>query len=589
MNYFVNALAIRRWADQLTARSTLPQVVRRLVHATVRDISAVDFPAHESVQRSGFDGVVVCGRGNAWVPAGRSVWELGVTKDVKGKADVDFDKRTDEAAEAVQQEATYVAVTPRHWENKAQWAKDQAGKGKWKEIRAYDADALEQWLETAPAVAVWYGRVIGTRPQEVDDIESRWTTVSTATTRLLTPSVFLSSRTEAIERIRKWLAGPPDLLTIATRSPVEAIDFLAALVASFDDVERTVVVARTIIVESLAAWKMLRDHTTPTVLIVDPSLTLSSEETNRAIANGHHVFAVAEPSTRSQRAGVELGRGTQHELAMALESCGYPPAEAEQHARASAGSLAILKRRLAKFPLSSRPEWAARVRPNALRACLLVGGWHDANAADRAALEALAGMPYAEIEGTFQELAICRDPLLLHAAGRWRIISKDEAWALFGDQVPASAFSEFEKIALDVLADDDPKYNLPEKDRHLASIKGHVSKFSSTIKEHVAETLAILGTVGSSLEAAASTDIPGTVERIVARVLAPGATWHRWASLGSRLTMLAEASPSAFLKAVKDDLGKPDPELPRLFRDEGDPFFSGCNQTLKDTDLEKIK
>ena len=45
MNYFVNALAIRRWADQIAARSTLPHVLRRLVHATLKDVTLVDFPA----------------------------------------------------------------------------------------------------------------------------------------------------------------------------------------------------------------------------------------------------------------------------------------------------------------------------------------------------------------------------------------------------------------------------------------------------------------------------------------------------------------------------------------------------------------
>jgi hypothetical protein len=82
MNHFVNALAIRRWAEQISARSTLPHLCRKLVHATVNDASEVDFPVHESVQRAGFDGQVVCNVGNAWVPPGRSGWELSTEKDV---------------------------------------------------------------------------------------------------------------------------------------------------------------------------------------------------------------------------------------------------------------------------------------------------------------------------------------------------------------------------------------------------------------------------------------------------------------------------------------------------------------------------
>lgn len=118
MSYFVNALSIRQWADRIEARSILPQVLRRLVIATVDNISGIDFPAHESVQRSGFDGIVVCAQGNAWVPAGRSVWELGVNKEVKSKADQEFEKRTEKTPQEEQKSSCFVFVTPRHWEYK---------------------------------------------------------------------------------------------------------------------------------------------------------------------------------------------------------------------------------------------------------------------------------------------------------------------------------------------------------------------------------------------------------------------------------------------------------------------------------------
>jgi hypothetical protein len=170
MNYFVNTQSIRRWAqERLDARSRLPQVIRRLVHATVSTITKIDFPANESTQRSGFDGLVVCTEGNAWVPSGRSSWELSVEKGIKDKADRDLQKRTKVVPKRDQLETTFVFLTPRHWENKAKWAEDANGLGNWKEVRAYDADDMEQWLEQAPATAVWFAHLLGSRPGGVDD------------------------------------------------------------------------------------------------------------------------------------------------------------------------------------------------------------------------------------------------------------------------------------------------------------------------------------------------------------------------------------------------------------------------------------
>lgn len=577
MNHFVNTLAIRRWADQITARSTLPHLVRRLVMTTVKSVSKLDFPAHESVQRSGFDGVVVCDEGNAWVPSGRSVWELSVSRRAKRKADEDFKTRTAETAQEVQEESLIVFVTARHFEHKAQWVCEQEKNGHWKGVRLYDADDLEQWLESAPPVAAWFAGQIGSRPDGVDDVAARWEAISRSATRPLLPSVFLAGREQSIQHVREWLGGQPDRLPLECRSPAEVIDFFCAAITAMDDAERTAFEARSIIVENQGSWKVLRDGAAPAVLVVGPSVTLPSEEIARAVSNGHHVLTPVEPDLSFRQSRLELERASQFHLAQALEECGYSPGEAEQYARAAGGSLAILKKRLARFPSSATPEWASSTPNHVITPCLLLGGWDGRNAPDRMAFEKLAGDSYARCESDLQRLATCRDPLLWHAAGKWRLISKDAAWGTFGAIVSPSSFRELESLAVEILADDDPRFSLPENERAYAAIKGHIPKYSATIKKHAPETLALLGALGPALQFASSTDIVAIVDRMVAEVLSPTATWHRWASLGPGLALLAEASPGSFLRAVRNDLDESDPEMAKLFHEEEGPFLGRCN------------
>lgn len=580
MVFFVNSRSIRDWSDSLEARSVLPHVVRRLVAATAGGIIEIDFPAYESVQRPGFDGIVECADGNAWVPTGRSVWELSTEKGVASKANDDFKKRSGETSQEDQERSFYICVTSRRFDKKRDWAKQKAcdKTSFWKGIRAYDADDLEQWAESAPAgVSAWFGRQIHTRPHGVDDVAQYWAAISRATTRVLCPAVFLAGREKSVERIQQWLDGEPDRLAIESRSPVEVVDFFCAVVAAMEDDARVATESRAIVVRDSDAWAVLRDAIVPAVLVVAPTVPLSTEEIGRAVANRHHVLVATEPTILTGRRDSELERVREFDLAKALEESGYTPVKAEQFARAAGGSLAILKQRLASPGSRCLPAWVSDVAPEIIAPCLLLGGW-ESTESDQLAFGRIAGCDYAECESQLQRMANAAEPLLLHAAGNWRLISKDHAWSLFEDRVAPPALKAFESLAVEILADDDPRYDLPEGERFYANIRGHVPEYSATIKKHVAESLAFLGAFGSKLEAASSINIEATIDRIVASVLSPTCTWHRWASLGSSLPLLAEASPTSFLRAVREDLDRSHPELVKLLNEEEEsPFLGRCN------------
>jgi hypothetical protein len=579
MDFFVTARSIRDWATKLDARATLPHIVRRLVTATATGIDEVDFPAHESIQRPGFDGVVECSSGNAWVPTGRSVWELSTDQDVPGKANNDFKKRTANTPRDEQEQCIYVCLTPRQFTNKNEWSqkKEKEGGVFWRGVRAYDADDLEQWTESAPAgITAWLGRQIGSRPQGVDDVAQRWSAIAKASASELLPAVFLAGRERSVQRIQEWLSAPPGRLGLDCRSPVEVVDFFCAVVAAMMEEDRVATEARAVIIYDRSAWEVLRDRSYSAVLIVDPSLALSNEEIARAVSNRHHVLLATEPTIMAGQGSCELERASEFELTKALEASGYTPVKAEQFARAAGGSLAILKNCLAQSTSRTFPRWALDVAPDVVAACLLLGGWGN-NEADQIAFGLIAGLDYPECEAELQLMANSLEPLLIHAAGNWRLISKDHAWSLFQDRVAPPALKRFESLAAEVLADDDPRYLLADGERFYANIQGHVPKYSETIKKHIAETLAFLGAFGSKLEAAASINIEAAVGRIVAAVLPATCTWHRWASLGSRLPLLAEASPMSFLRAVREDLDRASSELVTLLHEEEEGVFGRCN------------
>lgn len=578
MNFFINSRLIRAWAATKVAQSTLPHVIRRLVWATLApgDIQRIDFPAYESVQRPGFDGEVQCNEGNPWVPAGHSVWELSVEAKVGRKADGDYATRTNETPVEVKRATTFVCLTGRHWKKKKAWEEEKRKLGEWRDVRAFDADDIEQWVERGSfGFIAWLGRQIGSRPTGVDDIGQRWEAISRFAVHPLVPKVYLAGRDQSLKQIREWLNARPTHLQIACRSLGEVIDFFCAAIASMDENDRVRVESQAVIINSIEAWTQLRDTTSVAILVIEPSIPLSIQEIMQAVANGHYVLTAIEPATLTGEVGPELERANQWDLKNALEESGFTPVEAEQHARSAGGSLAILKYRLARSWLV-KPDWSANISPEVLAACLLLGGWGN-NSSDKDAFSRISGRPFAQCEAELQLISGTREPLLLHAADNWRLISKDHAWTLFQDRITPTLLTTFEKLAIEILSDDDPRYQLPRNQRFYANISGYVPRYSATIKANVAETLAFLGEFGSRLQAATSIDVTSSVDRIVSLVLTPTCSWQRWASIGSKLPLLAEASPRSFLNAAQSDLNKEDSELVKLLHEEENSFFGKCN------------
>jgi hypothetical protein len=105
--------------------------------------------------------VVVARTGNAFVPEGVSYWELSTRKDVKQKAAADYEERLKHLNGVDTKNSTYVCVTARRWSDKEEWAAGRQADGVWRSVRAYDADDIETWLESAPAVHIWISIQLG--------------------------------------------------------------------------------------------------------------------------------------------------------------------------------------------------------------------------------------------------------------------------------------------------------------------------------------------------------------------------------------------------------------------------------------------
>ena len=90
---FITSTHLKQWADTRECQSLLPELMRRLICASVKQLDKLSFPCGDAVHMPGWDGIVSSPEPIDMVPEGESLWECGVNKDIQTKANDDIIKR----------------------------------------------------------------------------------------------------------------------------------------------------------------------------------------------------------------------------------------------------------------------------------------------------------------------------------------------------------------------------------------------------------------------------------------------------------------------------------------------------------------
>lgn len=314
-----DATDLTLWANRRDAQATLPQLIRRLVHATAKHVLRAGFRSGEGVQLGGWDGLVVAEEGGAFVPDGMSVWEMGVTRDVKGKADEDYEKRSKNPEGVIPADSAFVFVTPRRWAAKDEWVASRQAEGAWREVRAYDADDLEEWLELAPAVHVWLSTRLGKKPEGADDLETYWEDWSATTEPRTPPEFVLAGRDEVEKKVHEWLRGTTPTLALRAESRDEALAIFAAAIGRLPSEEAAEHLSRAVLVRDSGAMNSLVMSEEPLILI--PVLD-SPEAVTKATRSGHRVVLTLGPSDAEAADAVKVPRVSRGDATKVLMSLG---------------------------------------------------------------------------------------------------------------------------------------------------------------------------------------------------------------------------------------------------------------------------
>ena len=561
---------IVNWADQPDADHVLPELVRRLILATAPLPEFLDMPSGSSVRMPGWDGLLSVSEGNPWLPADASAWEFSCEKGPKGKADRDYEKRKENPQGEIPSQTAFVFATARRFRGKKSWLNKRRQEGHWANVRALDADDIVAWLEQAPAVAGWFARLIGKLPETgVVPLDEWWENWSSATQPKIIPELVAAGRGREADALGEWVKRDPGHWYVQGDTRDESIAFLAGVAHSAADQWGAALLARALVVKTEDAWRSLERHAFPLALVRD---FIGGVSPQTAVSRGHHVLTPLDASQDPRGDGQTLARLGREDTSTALAKMGIPKSKVDDLTSKTARRLPVLRRFLIEEAGFPEPDWVA-LAPSSLTALVLIGQWEEDNEGDREIIENLIRKSFEEIEEDLAAVSGIPDPPVVKVERRWRFTSHEEAWNILAPRLTQTQAARFKELAATVLGQVSPAFELHPGERYMASVLGKSLPHSSTLREGMARTLALMGVYPERARNAES--VQHLPLQVIREVLSEGKGWQIWATLDSDLATLAEAAPDAVLDAVERDLSANPSPFRELFGQGGAPLFAG--------------
>ncbi len=239
-----------------------------------------------------------------------------------------------------------------------------------------------------------------------------------------------------------------------------------------------------------------------------------------------------------------------------------------------------------KFKVAQeRTDWMKHPDATHLALAVLIGAWQDKSQYDREVIEQLLGISYDEWLKKEQEILHYPDSPLSLKNGVWKVVNRTELW----DQLRLRIFDQnvdtFMPLALSVLKEPDPAFEMPAEERYMASIHGKVMKCSRVLRQGIAEGLAILGAQPNACSNCSQEKVKANCRRVIHNLLTD-ADHVLWGSLNELLPTLAEVAPGEFLDGVENAMSMTPCPFNELFSQEdkdimGNNYLTGLLWALE--------
>lgn len=201
-------------------------------------------------------------------------------------------------------------------------------------------------------------------------------------------------------------------------------------------------------------------------------------------------------------------------------------------------------------------DWNHNIHANALAVMNLIGSWDEKVEADSDIVGRFVDKylnDFDEFTKNIEEIKQIPDNPISKKEGIWKVTKRDILWEQLGSRIFDRHLETFKKIAIKVLSELDPAFQLPKDERYAANLYGKTPSYSSSLRKGISESLALLANKDKVL-INCSHGKAKSVAVITVREILGEADWQLWGSLNYLLPIIAEAAPEVFLDAIMKSL-----------------------------------
>lgn len=586
---WLKASEIEEWTNinAREAQEFLPVLVKNLIRVSITSIKEISFPSGDSIQCSGYDGIMETTNGNEYIPTGKSVWEMGTSKNILEKLNKDFDKRTEDPQGIDINTTTFVFVTTRVWKykkTKTKWISEKKNQSNWKDIKIIDANDIEAWLENYPVVSIDFRRKIkNISTKGLKSILQFWDEWNNNMETQIDEKFLLNGRDAIVEKIKTWVTNNDKFLNIYADSKKEAVVTFIAIVKKLDDSIWEKIKNNTLIVESSDAWNELDKSNVDLILIP----YFESMTNCYSINNCRIMIPHVNGGKKIEDNTIYISRQDEKQFIQSLGKIGIKSGKADKIAFKTGRNLLILWRYFNKVQLQ-KPEWEKKENKSVLVPMLLVGAFKENFEKDKIIISQISRCKYEEYRSKIDAWLMLEDSPIRKIQGKYQIESIEEMWDYLWNFITDNNIQDFQECVLEILQTEDPMFELKEEDWIVARIYNKNPVYSKNISRGIVNSLIMLAMRNGQTNNFNILSTQSYVDAIVKEVYENSDTWQKWFSIADKIDLLVEASPQETLKAINKQLENENSSFWELFKKGINGLFSKKYYTYILLALEKL-
>lgn len=548
----ITSTELEIWSNTRDAQGKLPLLLRKLITNSVdKYIPHVDIPVEDSIWKPGMDGVVQTISTSVLGEAGIYKIECGVDEDYKDKFFSDLKKRSADLREKT--DAIFVFVTTRKIQDKNklinQARQDIVNSNLWKNIKVFDADSIEYWLEQDYATAAWMCDVLGKPSDGIYDFDKKWREWCKSTIFPLDEQIILARENVYEKEMNNWLLYDKGLLEVKSNSKTESLLFLLASILKIADQERREEIkSKILIVEDHSQWKRIVDNKHSENLILVPMFGIPDGIAVLTDKNYQIYFPLGSTDTFQIDNRIEIKNVNNYLLEPILnQKIKDYRFQNSIHRRFSDGSLLLLQQLLRRkdTPLP-RPDWVSKENSELLLFLSMFSSWDNSNSKDREIVEKILNRSYNDIKKIIISMISVEGAPIQQINNNIQVTNPELILDYMSTYLVPEFFDTLLSKAKDILSEIDKNYDEENKNfLYNFSLDIAEPKYSSHIKRSVSQGLALFSNYTGYTDNNIS--IKSKIPQMIRSLLEDG-DYKLWLSLNHYMQSLFEAAPAEMLR-----------------------------------------